>query len=439
MPDTVDDYTSILAYLDGSTLRWNAFTDLGVSVVVTYAFPEADELPDNATAFYGVDEFATFTGEQRAYARDALAELSAVSGVILVEVEGNEAMINLYSGRDTDGGGVSASGYAYYGQGTANGTYDSDLVMIYQDFTPGGFTYQVLLHELGHSMGLSHAHEGTHVLEDDHDHNENTVMTYNWSHHHQTEYGEYDALALSHLYGEAAAVSGFETRFNDDGMLVIKATSKDDALIGADIATKMMGRYGEDTLFGRETDDWLDGGRHADMLQAGHGEDVVYGQRGKDVIVGDMGNDYWGAADELRGGFGGDTIYGNGGDDFILGNQQSDVLYGQAGDDRIMGGQAGDDLYGGRGNDILTGGKGKDTFYFASTDGWDEDRITDFSASDDMIDVTGHGGVVEGNISFNQHGLDTHITSNAYGIRIVLEDFDHNDLSFDNFVMQDIA
>jgi hypothetical protein len=83
--------------------------------------------------------------------------------------------------------------------------------------------------------------------------------------------------------------------------------------------------------------------------------------------------DIFGTDDELEGGKGDDSLSGLGGSDIIKGNKGNDILRG------------------GKGSDLLTGGSGIDTFVFADGDG--ADRVLDYEASKDIIDLTGVAGV----------------------------------------------
>ena len=65
-----------------------------------------------------------------------------------------------------------------------------------------------------------------------------------------------------------------------------------------------------------------------------------------------------------------------------------DQLVGHDGKDALDGGAGNDTLAGGGGNDQLRGGRGADTFLFMTlSDG--RDRIRDFHASQDVIDISG--------------------------------------------------
>nr|WP_246504863.1 calcium-binding protein [Microvirga antarctica] len=94
------------------------------------------------------------------------------------------------------------------------------------------------------------------------------------------------------------------------------------------------------------------------------------------------------ANDTIIGGGGNDALSGHNGNDVITGGSGNDSLAGGAGNDRLFGGRGNDTLEGGTGKDVLTGGAGKDTFVFASRlIKANVDRITDFSAKDDTIQL----------------------------------------------------
>ncbi|MEZ8676085.1 VWA domain-containing protein, partial [Vibrio cyclitrophicus] len=79
--------------------------------------------------------------------------------------------------------------------------------------------------------------------------------------------------------------------------------------------------------------------------------------------------------------------------DTLMGGEGEDLLFGQGGNDSLDGGEGDDVLVGGQGFDILTGGEGNDVFIWHVSDFDEElnpiDTITDFSVSQDVIDLTG--------------------------------------------------
>ncbi|MFN3718632.1 MAG: DUF5801 repeats-in-toxin domain-containing protein [Rhizobium rhizophilum] len=96
------------------------------------------------------------------------------------------------------------------------------------------------------------------------------------------------------------------------------------------------------------------------------------------------------AADLINGGNGRDLLFGNGGNDTINGESGNDLIFGGLGNDTIDGGQDDDVIVGGAGNDVLTGGSGRDRFVWGDEllSGDNADRITDYRAQDDIIDLS---------------------------------------------------
>ena len=104
------------------------------------------------------------------------------------------------------------------------------------------------------------------------------------------------------------------------------------------------------------------------------------------------------AADTITGGAGADTADGGAGADTITGGAGNDSLFGNAGDDTLAGGT---------GADTLTGGTGNDVFQYTAIDqssgaAATSDTITDFSTTDDQLQVT-----------LNYSGLVAAVTVNA--------------------------
>ena len=135
------------------------------------------------------------------------------------------------------------------------------------------------------------------------------------------------------------------------------------------------------------------------------------GSAHNDVLAGDRRDNV------LDGGAGDDTLYGGpgGGDDVQVGNE---------GDDRLYGGKGNDRLEGGSGNDRLAGGPGADIFVFAPGHG--ADTITDFTNTEDQIDLT----------AFDLSGFDVlTITSSTTGITIGLSTHDGGTILLEGVAM----
>ncbi len=202
------------------------------------------------------------------------------------------------------------------------------------------------------------------------------------------------------------------------GLTAATTTSIEDAV----------GGVGNDTIKGSVVSNTLSGGAGNDMLDGDAGDDTLLGSIGNDTLVGGTG------ADTMSGGIGNDTYYvDNAGDltveaaksgtdtviasvDWVLainlevltlsglaflgtGNEAANritaadggsKLLGLGGNDTLVGGAGTDTLIGGLGADTLTGGGGADVFgYTTATEGGD--RITDFSALSDTLEVSATG------------------------------------------------
>ncbi|MEJ0038742.1 MAG: M10 family metallopeptidase C-terminal domain-containing protein [Gammaproteobacteria bacterium] len=155
-----------------------------------------------------------------------------------------------------------------------------------------------------------------------------------------------------------------------------------------------------ENLTGSDYNDTLWGNSSANTILGGDGNDTIKGAGGNDTLDGGNGTDtadYFdvtaGVTVDLAittaqntGGAGTDTLSNF---ENLTGSKSTDTLYGDASANVIDGKDQNDVLYGRGGADTLTGGAtGADTFVFElSTAFSDVDTITDFSTSNDKIDL----------------------------------------------------
>jgi Ca2+-binding RTX toxin-like protein len=297
------------------------------------------------------------------------------------------------------------------------------------------FMLYVLLHEIGHALGLKHPfHKMPHnkkLLGSEFDNVKHTVMSYTGGDADigPIGLGGLDIEAIRALYGnpsqdgrQVAKWSWSKTKetlsqigkskadiiYGVNAKDVIKGVSGNDKIygfagddslhggVGNDVLSggedddDLYGHYGNDVLRGGLGDDLLQGAEGNDNLGGGYGDDSLYGDYGHDVLKGDDGNDslQGGAgSDSLDGGADNDTLHGDSDNDVLSGGFGSDILQGGDGADNLDGGFENDTLYGGAGSDILSGGAGSDQFGF---DTWfngvdNVDQIVDFSSWEDQI------------------------------------------------------
>ncbi|WP_299567074.1 matrixin family metalloprotease [uncultured Sulfitobacter sp.] len=438
--------------------RWNHEASLGTPVVVSYSFPTQAAPYDTLSG--AQDGFDGFTPAHRAHARTALETWEAASGIRFVEVTDSVGgdirfgMIDM-TGR-TNATGNPLSGFAYYpsdyeygtGAGTQYLTLHDNIggdIFLNRDYylenastiTPGVRGYSILLHEVGHALGLRHPFEGEPVISSDRDNGTFTVMSYDRS-RGTTQLGTLDREAMALLYGAPER-------------------SLDAAWDGASATMRITGTGGSDTVLGSHLDDVLTGGAGDDILSADAGDNILSGGAGDDrfvtragshVIDGGTGTDrvlisgiydtgllsgaqgrliyddggdlrvemtnvaevwfdtrwYGGTldivstrdlfgpptearqgsdADEaLTGTDARDSIDGGGGNDTLAGGLSDDTLGGGAGDDRVSGDDGDDLLDGGAGADTIEGGTGVDTLIGGAGD----DMLTGGRGVNDLRD-----------------------------------------------------
>lgn len=359
----VSDYTALIG---SNAERWNTMAPQGAPVVVTYSFMSDDEL-----AGWPLDgDPVVLPGWLRDWVRLALDMFSATAGITFLEVD-DGAMINVAGLSNTDGASY-ASGPHVTGGSPSDTVHAGINLDFYDRFKPGTGGFYAILHEIGHTLGLQHPHEGPRTLHSDYDSSDYTVMSYNRNWGYADEPQPFDVDALEYLYGAPDADGGtpFEVAWlPDEGRVQILGTNARETIIGVNGATVIEGRRGSDTIIGRDGDDRLEGQMGADTLNGNRGDDTLHGGSGRDMLMGGPQND---------------LLLGAKHADHLRGRAHADTLDGGLGDDRLQGEHGHDRLIGGPRNDTLTGGHGRDVFVFDSG----VDRITDFEPDKDRIDVS---------------------------------------------------
>ena len=366
---------------------------------------------------------AAFSSAAQAAALSALQKWSNVANITLNDAGGAATFTFAFVDQGSMGDAQAAN---VYGQSNAN-SLDGTQIQFDDSFSSNSFAegsraYMLLLHEIGHGLGLKHpgsygGFDTGPFLPSNADNNAASVMSYNWILPTlPTGPMIYDILAMQYLYGantsyqsgnttysyngiaplaeclwdgggtdrlDASAFAGASTTLNlNAGLTTFSTIGKQRVWVAFDANIEnATGSNGRDTITGNDLDNELIGNNGVDILHGGAGDDTLYGDTtnlastvgGGDRLNGNDGDDalYGGAGrDSLYGGADNDTLYGNLGDDLLYGEAGEDSLYGGVGKDTLNGGTDGDQLFGEEGDDrlngdagddVLSGGIGKDT------------------------------------------------------------------------------
>jgi Ca2+-binding RTX toxin-like protein len=280
---------------------------------------------------------------------------------------------------------LTASGY--YPSSQASGGDAWFNLVDYNSPRVGSYAFLTMMHEIGHTFGLDHAHEGGRALPANHDSLEYSVMTYRSyaggpSGAYTVREGSYprsfmlnDLAALQYMYGGNYGTNSGNTTYKwnaSTGELSVNGAGK-----GAGSTNTIL-----ETIWDGGGNDTYDFSNYATGLRVdinpggwtttNAAQLAVLGS-GK-VAVGNIATAYL---------YNGNTasmienVKGGTGNDSIVGNAVANML---------EGGNGSDTLYGGGGKDTLTGGNGNDFFVFnTALSTANTDSITDFRHDADLI------------------------------------------------------
>ncbi|MEE1611970.1 M10 family metallopeptidase C-terminal domain-containing protein [Microvirga sp. CF3016] len=396
----------VLALLSGS--QWN-----GTSI--TYSLPDSrlDYQWSNPSA-NGYRPLAFDTEQAVRYALEGYSPYHGGPKMGLSSVEGVTNLSLSYAGRN--GGTLQIAGFnpnsvinRSHGYYPGVPIYGGDVWLESKAGLPGTYSYMVVLHELGHSLGLKHPHDSggsLPTMSSVHDSPEYTVMSYGYLWDKPQTFMQYDIAALQVLYGADFVTNSGNSVYTwspETGEAFVNGIRQ-----GAPVTNKIFMTIWDGG--GNDTYDLSNysGDQTIDLAPGGYSKfsQTQLGMKtSKTFVNGNVYNAFQYRGDprslieNANGGSGNDSIKGNVADNVLNGNGGADALTGGEGNDRLNGGSGSDSLNGGAGADVLSGGA--DTDMLNGGGGAD---VLDGGDGYDGVTFAGATSGVTVDLVTNQHG-----------------------------------
>lgn len=284
--DVTTDPRSSLPHIDallGTGPGWNWLAPARNTLLYSFSL-DGGRSEDIGSIYTGGT--TAFNPSQQSAVVQVLARITQITGIQFRQTADGAAADIHFSLADLQGGstaGFASSSWRYeYDGGNVITRYTADA-WVYLDNVEfarsngnpsvGSSGFEVLLHEVGHALGLKHPFEGTVRLPAADDDTAHTLMSYSHEGGPYSDYAPYDIAALMFLYG-------------GDGLGgVLGDGSPGRWLMGSDTAETLTGGAGNDHLQGKGGPDTLTGGAGLDTAHFGRARADYQVQRAGDGTI----------------------------------------------------------------------------------------------------------------------------------------------------------